>query len=280
MDNILSAKTTQALQNAMDVFNRSLEEAEERTRNTREAMERWGLTIEDMGPKFAEQEINDKLLAIVKDMELLTSAGADFNVVAGKMAPEISKLVQASITAGTAIPREMEPILKKMFEMGMLTDANGKALEDFGALTFAEDLNKQFSLLISKMDALLDKLFGMEDSLDRSRRTAGAVSGIIENTNPPSWTVDGVERVGFDRGGVVGRDYRPPSSRDIIPALLRPGEVVLTPEQARAPRAGGPAVNVVINVAGYLDSPTARTGLADIVRDELSKNLRRVGRAA
>jgi hypothetical protein len=55
---------------------------------------------------------------------------------------------------------------------------------------------------------------------------------------------------------------------------------VLTPEQARAPRGGGPAVNVVINVAGYLDSPTARTGLADIVRDELSKNLRRVGRAA
>ena len=67
--------------------------------------------------------------------------------------------------------------------------------------------------------------------------------------------------------------------------MLRPGEVVLTPEQVRSgdgPTGGGSSsvVNVSINVAGYLDSPSARTGLANIVRDELSKTLRRTGRAA
>jgi hypothetical protein len=40
------------------------------------------------------------------------------------------------------------------------------------------------------------------------------------------------------------------------------------------------SVTVSINVAGYLDSPSARTGLAEVVRDELAKTLRRTGRAA
>jgi hypothetical protein len=68
----------------------------------------------------------------------------------------------------------------------------------------------------------------------------------------------------------------------VIPALLRPGEVVLTPEQASRglSRGGDTAVSVVINVAGYLDSATARANLADVVKTELSKQLRREGRAA
>ena len=47
------------------------------------------------------------------------------------------------------------------------------------------------------------------------------------------------DRVGFDRGGQAGLDYRPPSSRDVIPALLRRGERVLTPELAAIPTMHG-----------------------------------------
>ena len=285
MDGLFNVKRPQDFDAAVRAFNQQLQDSEKRTNDTRAAMEKWGLTIEQMGPKFATQEINSKLLTIIKDMELLTAAGADFNLVAEKMAPEINKLVTSTRIAGGEVPREMEPILRKMFELGLLTDTNGQKLEDFGDIPFATNLNQQFATLISKMDALLTRLFGMEDSLSNSKNVAGDIVDIVQDIQPPSWLVDGGP-MGFDRGGVVGRDFRQPSQRDVIPALLRPGELVLTPEQAQnAARGGGlgggqTTVNVAINVAGYLDSPSARTGLAEVVRDELAKTLRRQGRAA
>jgi hypothetical protein len=285
MDGLFNVRRPQDFDAAVRAFNQQLQDSETRTNDTRAAMEKWGLTIEQMGPKFATQEINSKLLTIIKDMELLTSAGADFNLVAEKMAPEINKLVTSTRIAGGEVPREMEPILRKMFELGLLTDTNGEKLEDFGDIPFATNLNQQFATLVKKMDDLLDRLFGMEDSLSTSRNVAGQIVDIVQDIQPPSWMVDGGP-LGFDRGGVVGRDFRQPSQRDVIPALLRPGELVLTPEQAQnAARGGGlggsqTSVTVSINVAGYLDSPSARTGLAEVVRDELAKTLRRTGRAA
>ena len=280
MTNLFNAKRPQDFEAAVKAFNQQLAESEKRTADTRAAMEKWGITLDQMGPKFAMQEINGKLLAIVKDMELLTAAGADFNLVAEKMAPEINKLIAATIKAGGEIPREMEPILRKMFDLGLLTDANGNKLEEFGDIPFATNLNQQFATLINKMDQLLSRFFGMEDSLSRSKETAGNIVDIVQDIQPPSWMVDGGP-LGFDRGGVVGRDFRMPSMRDTVPALLRPGEVVLTPEQAanRGSSAGG-TVNVSINVAGYLDSVAARQQLASIVSSELGRELRQRRRVA
>lgn len=280
MTNLFNARRPQDFEAAVRAFNQQLAESEKRTADTRAAMEKWGITLDQMGPKFAMQEINGKLLAIVKDMELLTAAGAEFNLVAEKMAPEINKLIAATIKAGGEIPREMEPILRKMFDLGLLTDANGNKLEEFGDIPFATNLNQQFATLISKMDQLLSRFFGMEDSLSRSKETAGNIVDIVQDIQPPSWMVDGGP-LGFDRGGVVGRDFRMPSMRDTVPALLRPGEVVLTPEQAanRGSSAGG-TVNVSINVAGYLDSVAARQQLASIVSSELGRELRQRRRVA
>jgi hypothetical protein len=443
MDGLFNVRRPQDFDAAVKAFNLQLQASEQRTNDTRAAMEKWGLTIADMGPKFATQEINGKLLSIIKDMELLTAAGADFNLVAEKMAPEINKLLAASMTAGTEVPKELEPIMRKMFDLGLLTDTSGEKLEDFGAINFATDINEQFERLIDKLDDVLDRWLGIEDTIDRSTQAVTDFrdeSGLI---TPPSFfgspgepggsiaqdmlavgdavagvnkqlalsenhmrnvrsamrqwnlslkdmggtfaaqeldtqlqdilgdmelltasgadfatvakamgpsignllveaskagqsvpqelepllrqmydlgvfvdrqgraieglgnvqfsstaqadlaaliariaqnlsTTDPFAVTGMDAGGVAGQTLRMPSSRDTIPALLRPGELVLTPEQQRAAGLGGgtTSISVAINVAGYLDSPSARTGLADVVRDELAKTLRRTGRAA
>lgn len=443
MDGLFNVRRPQDFDAAVRAFNQQLQDSEQRTNDTRAAMEKWGLTVADMGPKFATQEINGKLLSIIKDMELLTAAGADFNLVAEKMAPEINKLLAASMTAGTQVPRELEPIMRKMFDLGLLTDTNGEKLEDFGSITFASDINEQFERLIDKLDDVLDRWLGIEDTIDRSTQAVtdfrdetglitppsfltspGEVGGVVaQDMRAVGDSVAGVNKqlalsenhmrnvrsamrewklslgdmggtfaaqelntqlqdilgdmelltasgadfstiakamgpsignlvveaakagasvpqelepllrqmydlgvfvdrqgkaisglgtvqfsttaqadfaaliaritqnltgsdpfavTGMDAGGVAGQTLRMPSSRDTIPALLRPGELVLTPEQQRAAGLGGgpTTVNVAINVAGYLDSPSARTGLAEVVRDELAKTLRRTGRAA
>jgi hypothetical protein len=281
MAGLLNARSARQFESEVERLNAALKESEQRTQDTYAAMERWGLSITDLGPKFAQQDINKRLLSIMKDMELLTSAGAEFNTVAAKMGPEIGKLVQEAIEAGGTVPMELQPIIKKMIELGLLTDKNGDKFTELSQVPFAQNMNEQFGKLINKMDELISKFAAMTDGIDRSQRSAEHLSDTITGITPPTWLDQSPTFVGFDRGGVVGRTFARPSVRDTIPALLRPGEVVLTPEQV----SGGlgrstTAVAVTINVAGYLDSSTARASLADVVKTELSKQLRREGRAA
>lgn len=281
MAGLLNARSARQFESEVERLNAALKESEQRTQDTYAAMERWGLSITDLGPKFAQQDINKRLLSIMKDMELLTSAGAEFNTVAAKMGPEIGKLVQEAIEAGGTVPMELQPIIKKMIELGLLTDKNGDKFTELSQVPFAQNMNEQFGKLINKMDELISKFAAMTDGIDRSQRSAESLSDTITGITPPTWLDQSPTFVGFDRGGVVGRTFARPSVRDTIPALLRPGEVVLTPEQV----SGGlgrstTAVAVTINVAGYLDSSTARASLADVVKTELSKQLRREGRAA
>jgi polyhydroxyalkanoate synthesis regulator phasin len=253
-----------------------------------EAAKKYGVELTALGPAFNQNKVNETAADIIGSFDTMIKGGADLKGVIAGMSDEINKFVENAIKTGSTVPENMRPILDAMLKQGKLTDENGKKLTDLGGIKFGAPVETAIDKLISKIQELVDKMTeGLTNSFKTAEQRADSFSKkAADAINSVPREIDvrfreyAPETVGFDRGGVVGRDYRPPSSRDIIPALLRPGEVVLTPEQARMGGARGPAVNVVINVAGYLDSPTARTGLADIVRDELSKNLRRVGRAA
>jgi hypothetical protein len=131
---------------------------------------------------------------------------------------------------------------------------------------------------VDRQGRAIEGLGNVQFSSTAQADLAALIARIAQNLS----TTDPFAVTGMDAGGVAGQTLRMPSSRDTIPALLRPGELVLTPEQQRAAGLGGgtTSISVAINVAGYLDSPSARSGLADVVRDELAKTLRRTGRAA
>jgi len=253
-----------------------------------DAAKTYGVELAALGPAFNQNKINETAADIIGSFDTMVKGGADVNAVIAGMSDEINQFLANAIKTGATVPENLRPILDAMLAQGKLTDENGRKLTELGNIKFGAPIETAIDKLIAKITELVEKMSGGLDGAfkkaersaqDFARNASDAISGVPTDIRVRFSDYD-TDAYGFDKGGVAGRDYRPPSSRDIIPALLRPGEVVLTPEQARAPRGGGPAVNVVINVAGYLDSPTARTGLADIVRDELSKNLRRVGRAA
>jgi len=253
-----------------------------------DAAKKYGVELAALGPAFNQNKINETAADIIGSFDTMVKGGADVNAVIAGMSDEINQFLANAIKTGSTVPENLRPILDAMLAQGKLTDENGRKLTELGNIKFGAPIETAIDKLIAKITELVEKMSGGLDGAfkkaersaqDFARNASDAISGVPTDIRVRFSDYD-TTAYGFDKGGVAGRDYRPPSSRDIIPALLRPGEVVLTPEQARAPRGGGPAVNVVINVAGYLDSPTARTGLADIVRDELSKNLRRVGRAA
>lgn len=250
-----------------------------------EAAKKYGIELSALGPAFQQNKLDKTAGEIIDAFNVLMKGGADVTGVLTGMSDEINKFVQEAIKSGRTVPENMRPILDQMLEQGKLTDENGQKMTDLGKIKFGPPIETAMDRLIKKIEELIDKFEkGMPRAFDGAasagekfaRRVGTAIEGI------PDRIEFGNDTPGFDRGGVVGRHYRPPTSRDVIPALLRPGEVVLTPQQAASGLSGSrnTSVAVTINVAGYLDSSTARASLADVVKTELSKQLRREGRAA
>lgn len=240
VERMLSVKKVKDFESEVRKLQGAMGDSEADAQRVGEAMERWGISIDEMGPKFKQTQINDVFKEALDDIRVLTNAGADFNVIAEKMAPQLGAMVHEAIEMGGTVPREMEPILRKMIELGLLTDKNGDKFTELSQIPFAADLNKDFATLISKMDALISRISELpglfDDATDAANELADAAPGGDMPTRPDT----SESAPGFDLGGVAGRDWRQRSLRDTIPAWLRPGEVALTPEQAR----GGVSVQI------------------------------------
>lgn len=105
-------------------------------------------------------------------------------------------------------------------------------------------------------------------------RLTAALTGIPTSLPDPfaNWNIP-TGGPGFDSGGVVGRDWKARSSRDVIPAWLRRGEVVVTPEQMATPTVRAPEPESrderPMNVALYVDGKK----MTDVVINRLGGRL-------
>lgn len=268
VDRLLKAKTEKGLKSAIDEINAALEQQQADADRVRTAMEKYNLTMADMGQNFKQGEITKGFKELGEDVRVLVGAGADFTAVAEKMAPAFGDLIQTAIETGTTVPRELEPILKKMIEMGVLVDRNGEKFTDLEQIPFAESLTEGFDRVVAAINKLSDLLGGIPAQFDAASRAAAHFA-----ETAGSLPVGAGEPAGFDGGGVAGRDWRRPSARDVIPALLRPGEVVLTPEQARSGR--GVALSIGTLSVGQFGS---RGDAVEEIGESVVRYLERRGR--
>jgi len=164
---LFDAKTVEQYNEAMGKITDTLGLWDESQQALNDAIERYGLTIEELGPKFAQQKLDEMAGGLLRDYELLAASGANMVAVLDKMAPSINDYVQQALRAGQAIPEAMRPVIEQMIEQGLLLDANGEAYasaEEAG-ITFAQTMSEQFETLIDKIDAMVDailRLSGIE----------------------------------------------------------------------------------------------------------------------
>ncbi len=120
-------------------------------------MEKYKLTIEDMGPAFQRQQLDIQAMRLLNDWRLLVGAGADLLKVTSRMAPDINAFVQQSLRMGQEIPIAMRPVLQAMMDQGLLLDANGDKITDFegAGITFAQTMTEGFDRIVDKLDELL-----------------------------------------------------------------------------------------------------------------------------
>jgi TP901 family phage tail tape measure protein len=170
-----------------DLLRQMADEAHVDWKAMQTAAEKYGISLEELGPKFDRKRLEDAADAIVADWEILNQEGVNTSAVLEGMSKSVQDLIDDAHNAGVDIPHNMQPIIEQMIDQGLLTDENGKKLTDMGELEFAEPLEAKFSALIDKIDDLIDKLMG--DLADAVGDVATEVKGI-----PQTITID----VGWD----------------------------------------------------------------------------------
>lgn len=124
----------------------------------REAADRYGLTLDDLGEKVKQIEIKETAAQIVDDWNLLvTTLGADAETVAKGMKDSVQKIVSDALRLGLEIPESMRPVIETLQRMGLLTDENGVKLENLDRIEWGKDLTTAIDELILKLDELIDK---------------------------------------------------------------------------------------------------------------------------
>jgi len=170
-----------------------------------EAANRYGIKLDALGSKVAQLQITETAAQVLKDFELLQSAGADMGAVFAGSADEIQKLITAALQSGATLPESLRPFIQQMVDAGLLTDQTGERLTSLGALNFAEPLSKSVDRLIEKLNELIAGLTGgVGGAIDEiAKRRVNIPIGFTITEPEGSEPDPGVP--GFATGGRVSR---------------------------------------------------------------------------
>ena len=148
-------KVTEEIQGVFDEQRADVERLEA-------AVQRYGFTIDELGPKFKQQRLDEQARELIEDWRVLAGSGIDVSVVNERMSQAFNDYVQLVIRAGTEIPAALKPTLESLKDSGLLLDESGEKITDFEAagIRFSETWTQGFDRVVSKLQQVIDTLQG------------------------------------------------------------------------------------------------------------------------
>ena len=145
----------------------------------KEAVDRYGFSIEELGPKYRQQELDKMAAGLLQDYKLLTASGIDQTLVISKMGPAMNEYVQTALKAGAQIPISMKPQIDAMIAAGQLLDANGNAYgsAEAAGITYAQTMSEMFTTLIDKINQMVSALLGIPTDVNTNINVTRHESG-------------------------------------------------------------------------------------------------------
>jgi len=203
------------------------------------AMDKYGISIEQLGPKFSQQRLDAMAMDLLRDYELLIAAGVDMVVVIEKMGPAFNDYVQKAIASGATLPESLRPIIAKMIELGLLTDAAGNKIENIDDIKFAPTVSEAVAEMTKAIRELINALLGIPNvdyTVTRYNRTVnegGDPGG--DPGEPPAYAAGGI--VAARPGGVIARIAEAGQSELVAP--VRAFSAQLAADLAQVVNGGG-----------------------------------------
>lgn len=158
VDKMLKAKTVKDFEAAVNDLNMGLEKKAANLQLAKTAAEEFGIPAERMGQAFKQAESDLSSGDMLAKINALVDSGVNMGTIAEFVGDDFGKLAHRAIEMGTTVPAEFKKIAASMIEQGTLVDANGEKFTDLSQIPFAETLQEQFSGLIDKLDAFIDRL--------------------------------------------------------------------------------------------------------------------------
>jgi len=244
-----SADTPEAYADSLLKVNGILDEQAQHQKRLDELAQKYGFTLQEMGPKFAQGKLDQEWKKIIADQKDLQALGMDNDTMLRKMAGSFNKLVQESIKSGAEIPASLKPSLERLQQLGLLTDESGKKLKDLGGLKFGTTLEDTMTKMADTLGRLQETLESLPQAFERVARGGAASAGTIRRdfgqaNEVLSDTGDAVDRITFGES--------PGGLKEIPTAAARAG--------AALDKMGGQASDVLTKASKDVDKFAKKLG--------------------
>jgi hypothetical protein len=131
----------------------------------KEAIQEYGFSIEELGPKFQAQRLSEQAQRLVEHYAVLIESGIENGIVTERMSEKTNEYLATALRTNAEIPKSMEPLLASMLEQGLLTDENGEKLTDLSRLTWAETMTQGFDRVVGAVERLIQALTGIPNQI-------------------------------------------------------------------------------------------------------------------
>lgn len=150
----------EAVKKVYEEINGVLNDQQRDQQDLQAAIQKYGFTIDELGPTMRKQQLTEQAMGLANEFRLLVGSGINIDTVIKRMGASLNEYLQTAIRTGTEVPKEMEPIVRKMIETGQLTDANGNKIESLegSGITFAETMTQGFDRVVGALNRLLEGL--------------------------------------------------------------------------------------------------------------------------
>jgi hypothetical protein len=230
-------KHPDAYKGAIEEINAVLNEQAADQQRAKQLIDEYGISIEQLGPKFRAQQLGEQAKGLMTDFRLMVDVlGIEAPTAMTLMSEKMNAFVQEAIKGSVEIPANMEPMLQQMADMGLLTDESGTKITDLksAGITFAETFSQGVDRIVAKFDELMTRL----EMIPKTMAQIPTSRDVDINLNA-RWNIPPMPSYGA-QGGLVGPrgiQYFPtggtvlpfaPRGSDTVPAMLTPGEGVLS----------------------------------------------------
>jgi hypothetical protein len=167
LNDMFKAKSAAQLQKAIAQIKGQLDNWTNAHEKLNAAVEKYGFTLEELGPKFQSQQLDTMAQELLSDWTLLVASGIDVANVATRMADSLNEMAAKARATGQSLPENLRPIYEELLRQGKLVDENGQAygsLEEAG-LSFTQSLTEGMQDLIAELRNFVAAITGSRPTL-------------------------------------------------------------------------------------------------------------------